>query len=38
MQAASMVDHPCVTEEIERLHRDGIPTLLSDLSASLRAG
>ena len=38
--AVVSVDHPRVTEEIERLHRDGIPmfTLLSDLSASLRAG
>jgi LacI family transcriptional regulator len=34
------VDHPRVTEEIERLHQGGIPTftLLSDLSASSRAG
>jgi LacI family transcriptional regulator len=34
------VDHPRVTEEIERLHRASIPTfaLLSDLSASARAG
>ena len=38
--AVVSVDHPRVTEEIERLHREGIPTftLLSDLSASLRAG
>ena len=38
--AVVSVDHPRVTEEIERLHRQGIPTftLLSDLSASLRAG
>jgi LacI family transcriptional regulator len=34
------VDHPRVTEEIHRLHQDGISTftLLSDLSASMRAG
>ena len=34
------VDHPRVTEEIERLHGAGIPTfaLLSDLTAPLRAG
>jgi LacI family transcriptional regulator len=38
--AVVSVDHPRVSEEIERLHRQGIPTftLLSDLSASLRAG
>ena len=38
--AVVSVDHPRVTEEIERLHRQGIPTftLLSDLSAPLRAG
>ena len=38
--AVVSVDHPRVTEEIERLHHQGIPTftLLSDLSASLRAG
>jgi LacI family transcriptional regulator len=38
--AVVSVDHPRVTEEVDRLHREGIPTftLLSDLSASLRAG
>jgi LacI family transcriptional regulator len=38
--AVVSVDHPRVTEEVERLHRKGLPTftLLSDLSASLRAG
>ena len=38
--AVVSVDHPRVSEEIERLHRHGIPTftLLSDLSAALRAG
>jgi LacI family transcriptional regulator len=38
--AVVSVDHPRVTEEVERLHRQGLPTftLLSDLSASLRAG
>ena len=38
--AVVSVDHPRVTEEIDRLHRHGIPTftLLSDVSASLRAG
>jgi LacI family transcriptional regulator len=38
--AVVSVDHPRVTEEVERLHRQGLPTftLLSDLSAALRAG
>jgi LacI family transcriptional regulator len=38
--AVVSVDHPRVGEEIERLHRLGIPTftLLSDVSASRRAG
>jgi LacI family transcriptional regulator len=38
--AVVSVDHPRVTEEIARLRSHGIPTftLLSDLSASLRAG
>lgn len=38
--AVVAVDHPRVTEEIARLHSLGIPTftLLSDLSASMRAG
>jgi LacI family transcriptional regulator len=38
--AVVAVDHPRVSEEIERLHRQGLPTftLLSDLSAPMRAG
>jgi LacI family transcriptional regulator len=38
--AVVAVDHPRVTEEIERLHGQGLATfaLLSDLSAPLRAG
>jgi ABC-type sugar transport system substrate-binding protein len=38
--AVVSVDHARVAEEIQRLHRQGIPTftLLSDVSASLRAG
>jgi LacI family transcriptional regulator len=38
--AVVSVDHPRVSEEIERLHDRGIPvfTLLSDLGASVRAG
>ena len=38
--AVVSVDHPRVSEAIERLYRQGIPTftLLSDLSASRRAG
>ena len=38
--AVVAVDHPRVTEEVERLHRQGLPTfaLLSELSAPLRAG
>jgi LacI family transcriptional regulator len=38
--AVVAVDHPRVSEEIERLQREGIPTfaLLSDLGAASRAG
>ena len=38
--AVVSVDHPRVSEEVERLHRQRIPTfaLLSDLGAPLRAG